>query len=216
MRASRRRRRRTLAARLRPWLIDALLIVLVWVGGLVWFVSNMPSAEETSPPSPADAIVVLTGGQDRLAHGFDLLSEGKAKKLFISGVYQGIDVRELLKVSRQSPEELECCIELGYAAADTIGNALETAGWVARNEVSSIILVTAHYHVPRSMLEFEEMMPGVRVEVSPVFPPNVRREDWWQWSGTARLYAAEFNKYLLAPLRRQFNRVAAAFGDDAT
>jgi hypothetical protein len=49
-----------------------------------------------------------------------------------------------------------------------------------------------------------------------VFPPNVRREDWWQWSGTARLYAAEFNKYLLAQLRRQFNRVAAAIGDDAT
>ena len=208
----RRRKRQAIRRRLASLLVLALVGFAGWSSGLVWFVSQMPE-EEATDIRQADAIVVLTGGQDRLSRGFDLLGDGLAGKLFISGVYRGLDVKELLKMSRQAPEELECCIELGYAAADTTGNALETARWASNNSVHSLILVTAHYHVPRSLLEFEEFMPGVKVEVAPVFPPNVHRDDWWRWTGTARLYAAEFNKYLLARLRRLAARALAVDGD---
>jgi uncharacterized SAM-binding protein YcdF (DUF218 family) len=208
----RRRKRQALRRRFAYLCMVALLGVAGWGGGLVWFVSQMPE-EEATDIRQADAIVVLTGGQDRLSRGFDLLGDGLAGKLFISGVYRGLDVRELLKMSRQAPDELECCIELGYAAADTTGNALETARWASNNGVHSLILVTAHYHVPRSLLEFEEFMPGVHIEVAPVFPPNVHRDNWWRWTGTARLYAAEFNKYLLAKLRRLAARALAAEED---
>ena len=209
----RRKRRRGSLLRRIYWSIVLLgLVIAGWGAGLVWFVGQMPS-ETTDDLRPAEAIVVLTGGQDRLSRGFDLLSAGKAAKLFISGVYRGLDVRALLEMSQQSPDELECCIELGYAAPDTIGNAMETGGWVKRNNISSIILVTAHYHVPRSMLEFRDAMPDVDIQISPVFPDNVRRDDWWQWSGTARLYAAEYSKYLFARLRRLVNRTVDRVGE---
>jgi hypothetical protein len=35
-------------------------------------------------------------------------------------------VAELFALSQQAPEELNCCITLGYDAEDTIGNARET------------------------------------------------------------------------------------------
>ena len=62
----------------------------------------------------SDAIVVLTGGSDRLKKGLQLLTKKKAKKLFISGVYRGNDVRRLLQVQQHNPTEVLCCISLGY------------------------------------------------------------------------------------------------------
>ena len=67
-------------------------------------------------------------------------------------------------------------------------------------------LVTATYHMPRSLLEFREAMPGAEILPHPVFSRNFRQSDWWQWRGSALLLAKEYNKYLLAWAR---NRVLA-------
>src|SRR3546814_8190635 len=85
-----------------------------------------------------DAIIVLTGGSERLPTGLDLLSRDRADKLFVSGVYAGVEVAELLRLSRQSPQELACCIVLGYAANDTRGNAVETAEWMRAEGYKSL------------------------------------------------------------------------------
>src|SRR3546814_8105662 len=77
-----------------------------------------------------DAIVGLTGGSDRLAVALDLLSADKGRKLFVSGVYRGVDVRQLLDLSQHSPDDLSCCVVLGYEADNTRGNAVETAAWM--------------------------------------------------------------------------------------
>ena len=65
---------------LRLWLQLAAVLALTWLAGLVWFASTSP--REPPPPGSAeaerrtDAIVVLTGGSERLAAGLELLSEG--------------------------------------------------------------------------------------------------------------------------------------------
>ena len=82
------------------------------------------------PEGRSDAIVVLTGGSERLQEGIRLLADGKAQKLLVSGVYRGVDVRALLRLSQDAPEELTCCIAIGYEADDTRGNASETAAWI--------------------------------------------------------------------------------------
>ena len=46
-----------------------------------------------------DAIVVLTGGSLRLPSGIALLREGKGDKLFVSGVNQGVNLEDLLRIS---------------------------------------------------------------------------------------------------------------------
>jgi uncharacterized SAM-binding protein YcdF (DUF218 family) len=174
--------------------------VAAWAAGLVWFAESIP-AGPARPEAKTDAIVVLTGGPSRLKAGLELLAEGKARKLFVSGVYRGVEVAELLRIARQSPAEVDCCVVLGYAADSTLGNALETRAWMEREGFTSLRLVTANYHMRRSLLEFRRVMPETTIEPEPVAPPQFMRELWWQYPGTAALIAMEFDKYLLALVR---------------
>ncbi len=174
-----------------------LVAALAWGAGFIWFTESLPRTVD-NPAGVTDAIVVLTGGTGRLAAGLDLLAQGRAAKLFVSGVYRGIEVDEILRVFRQAPEELECCVQLGHSATDTRGNARETARWMALEGLTSLRLVTASYHMPRSLVEFRRAMPDVRLIAHPVFPAHVRIDTWWRWPGTASLLAGEYSKYLIA------------------
>jgi uncharacterized SAM-binding protein YcdF (DUF218 family) len=106
-----------------------------------------------------------------------------------------------LRLSQQAPEEMNGRITLGYNAEDTIGNAGETAAWMAENGFHSLRMVTANYHIPRGLLEFRRALPGAELIPHPVFPAQVRLEAWWRWPGTTRLVISEYNKYLAASLR---------------
>jgi uncharacterized SAM-binding protein YcdF (DUF218 family) len=182
---------------MRRIIISLLLVASFWVGGLVWFAGQLPRGPGDAT-SRTDAIVVLTGGSGRLQQGLDLLASDMAEKLFVSGVYRGVDVQELLAISRATPEEIECCIALGYEADNTRGNALETARWLHGEGYSSIRLVTASYHMPRSLLEFRRLMPDIAIITHPVLSEHYRQEDWWLWPGSARLLISEYSKYLIA------------------
>ncbi len=191
--------------RLRKWAGVVGWFVLAWSTGFLWFATSIP----LEPPQPGsaeaeqhtDAIVVLTGGSERLGVGLDLLAAGKARKLFVSGVYHSVDVRELLRVSRQKPAQAECCIVLGYAADNTIGNAAETTNWMRAEHFTSLRLVTANYHLRRSLLEFHMAFPEAVIVAHPVVPAAVRVSEWWLWRRTTGLIVTEYNKYILAVMR---------------
>ena len=192
-----RKDRRRTKRRLWSAVVLAVIGAGCWMAGFMWFAQTVPRAID-DPETVTDAVVVLTGGRGRLGVGLSLLARKRAKKLFVSGVYQGVDVAELLRVSRQSPQELECCVVLGYSADDTAGNARETAVWMAKEGYASLRLVTANYHMRRSLLEFHRAMPAVALIPHPVFPPNFKGEEWWRWPGTASLILIEYSKYLVA------------------
>ena len=192
-------------ARLRFWAEIAGVLALAWITGLIWFASGIPH-EPPIPGSPeaerhTDAIVVLTGGSERLAAGLELLAAGKAGKLFVSGVYHTVDVRELLRLTGQSPAGADSRIVLGYAADSTVGNAAETAAWMRAEHFTSLRLVTANYHLRRSLLEFRQAMPEADILPHPVVPQAVRVSDWWRWRRTTGLIVTEYNKYLIALAR---------------
>lgn len=194
-----------------PAALLAVLVVL-WLGGLVWFTRSIPS-EVVDSETKTDAIVVLTGGSLRVQSGLALLASGKAKKLFISGVYHSTDVAALLHVSRQSPEHIACCIVLGHEADNTLGNAQETAQWMRSEGFHSLRLVTASYHMPRSLFDFSRAMPDVRIIPNPVFPERVKQR-WWAWPGTASLVLGEYHKYLLALARAALLGESASVAED--
>ncbi len=175
-----------------------------WLAGLLWFATGLPSSV-AEPDRVTDAIVVLTGGSGRVHRGLQLLADKRAKKLFISGVYRGVDVRELLRVSQQSPGDLECCVALGYEADSTRGNARETAIWMREQALGSLRLVTAAYHMPRSLLEFRRVLPDAEIVPHPVFPEPVKPRDGWLWPGSAGLIVSEYSKYLVALARGPFD-----------
>ena len=183
------------------FLLSMLIVcALVWAAGFVWYVSSIPVSVENTDQH-TDAIVVLTGGSERLSEGRRLLTRGMADKLFISGVYRGVEVDELLSVGKSDPRLISCCVVLGHVAENTRGNALETAVWVYEEGYKSLRIVTANYHMPRSMLEFKSLMPDVEIIPHPVFPDNVKIDNWWRFPGSTALIASEFNKYMFASLR---------------
>lgn len=185
---------------LRRFLLLLSVVFLIWAIGFYVFASLIPEPGAASQ-AKTDAVVVLTGGAGRVNEGLSLLEKGMAKKLFISGVYHGVDVQALLKLAKVAPGNLECCIALGYAADSTRGNASETMEWIAREGFKSIRLVTASYHMPRSLLEFRKELPAdVGIVPHPVFPTGFYSGNWWRWRGSARLAISEYHKYILARL----------------
>ena len=169
---------------------------LAWLGGLVWFAGQVPDAIGTAAGG-TDAIVVLTGGGQRVEQGLSLLAAGKAKKLFISGVYRRTNLQALLSTAHHPPQWLACCIVLGHEADNTRGNAAETATWMRAEHFNSLRLVTASYHMPRSLLEFRRAMPTIRIVPDPVFPKGAGQR-WWLHPRAIALVIGEYAKYLVS------------------
>jgi uncharacterized SAM-binding protein YcdF (DUF218 family) len=170
----------------------------LWFGGLVWFVDQIPAAQ--TEPEKADAIVILTGGKGRLEYSLRLLTQGKGKALFITGVGNIANFDELL---HRLPSDLQhqvhalspSAIELGREAENTIGNAQETARWAEAHAIKTLLVVTSNYHMPRALLEFGEIMPQVTVIPAPLLVGS-GGYDW-------RLLFSEYHKFLAAKFRHR-------------
>jgi len=182
---------------LRRSAVAAAPLGAIWFAGLVWF-ATVPSADDST--EPADAIVVLTGGSQRLNSGIALLRKGKGRKLFVSGVNQQVGLEDLLR-SSGAQDWAYCCVVLGHRAVDTLGNAGETAEWMRQQGFHSLRLVTAWYHMRRSLLEFERAMPEIEIVPHPVFPDQAAHEYWWARRETAALLVTEYGKYLASLAR---------------
>lgn len=179
------------------------LLAVAWTAGLLWFASTIPKAV-ADQATHTDAIVALTGGADRIETGVRLLSAGLAERLFISGAGEQVRTSDILGRATPVNPELGGNITIGKAAVDTPGNAIETAEWVRSQNMRSIRLVTAAYHMRRSLLEFHEAMPEVAIVPHAVFPPHVK-QDWWRWPGTASLIAREYTKFVLTWARQNID-----------
>jgi uncharacterized SAM-binding protein YcdF (DUF218 family) len=173
-------------------------LCLLWLSGFVWFA--LPPRPENGD-RPTDAIVVLTGGRGRIASGIDLLREGKGRELFVSGVDRRVDFEALWRVFGAIETHPRCCVVLGHDAENTRENARETALWMRRRGYKSLRLVTAWYHMPRSLIEFRRAMPGIAIIAHPVFPEEPRLGRWWAWHDTALLLLGEYDKYLATLFR---------------
>jgi uncharacterized SAM-binding protein YcdF (DUF218 family) len=177
----------------------ALLSLTVVLGvlyalGLVAFAFTLPQPPPSVTPR-ADAIVALTGVGGRLAPAVTLLEKGNGKRLLITGVNR-LTSKRALKALLHGGNIFDCCADLGFTAVDTRGNAEETARWVQAYGYKSLIIVTADYHMPRSLVEFGAQMPGVKLIPYPIVP------DGGLFSPqSARRLNGEYVKYLASLVR---------------
>lgn len=189
---------------LRFMLLGGELALVCWLAGFLRFVAIVSTYKEAPIDEtlvPTEAIIVLTGGSERLGAGLELLVSGKGKKLLISGVPLGLKTSQVL-ARHNIPDDLrDCCVVLGHAADNTIGNAEETASFMQAEGFHTLRLVTAHYHMPRSLLLFRTILPDIEIYPYPVAPDSVKLEMWWTRPGTTALLATEYSKYLFAILR---------------
>lgn len=133
-----------------------------------------------------------------------MLQNGKGDHLLISGV-NPITTKEEIRKLVDAPSDLfDCCVDIGYAAKDTIGNAAETAAWAKKNNLSSIIVVTANYHMPRTLLEFNKTLNDIEIHPYAVESDRVLIKRWLlDWKITMFL-AGEYTKYLASAVRLSF------------
>ena len=178
---------------IRGFFTAMILVALAYGAGFVLFVSLLPATPSEVPK--ADDIVVLTGGGTRLDRAEALFERGVGKRLLISGVDQAT-TKETLKHVIHGGARFDCCADLGYAAEDTRGNAQETKAWTQAHDFHSLLLVTARYHMPRSLQEFSAVMPDVTFTPYPVEQDRIDLAGWWHYPHTVLLLHREYVKYL--------------------
>lgn len=195
--------------------LAALLIALmIWGLGLLAFTGRVDQSTPAPEPPISDGVVVLTGASTlRLEAATRLLEDGKGKRLLISGVNREASRDDILEVSRAVKPIYDCCVDLGYTAADTVGNAGEIAEWARGKGFTRLIVVTSDYHMPRSILEIRAAMPEATLVEYPVATGLVDVGRWWRKEGDARRLIVEYSKYLAILARESF--LALGPRDDA-
>lgn len=199
--------------------LTALLVVLMlWGVGLFAFASRVAHATPAPDPGRAQGIVALTGGSNRrLQAAMSLLQAGRGRRLLISGVNRRATREEVRRAARAVAGPLyECCVDLGFEAIDTLGNARETAEWARARGYDRLILVTADYHMPRALLELHGAMPKVALTPYPVATEDVDARAWWKTPQGARLMVMEYDKYLVILAREAVLRLGPRSGHEAS
>lgn len=180
-------------------LAAGLVALAIWTVGLLAFADRIARLTPAATPPPADGIVALTGGSDlRLRAATALLEDGLARRLLVSGVNPKVSRARIWGLTGAAKPLFDCCIDLDFNAADTVGNARETARWARAKGYRSLILVTADYHTPRAALELKAVMRGIVIGVYPVVTPDLDARHWRDSSQGARRMVAEYLKYLVA------------------
>jgi uncharacterized SAM-binding protein YcdF (DUF218 family) len=177
-------------------------VVALWLIGLLVFANHVKGLTPAVEPARADAVVALTGASDaRIVQAVRLLEEGKAKRLLVSGVNRQVTRKDIQALTDADDATYQCCVDLGFEAETTLGNAQETAAWAKAKRFDSLIVVTSDYHMPRSLLELKGALPGVELRPYAVATPSVNVGTWWRSPRSARLLAWEYTKFLAVGAR---------------
>lgn len=174
------------------WILRiAIGTALLWAGGLIAFRAMMP-APGSIPP--AEAIAIFTGNATRVEEGLRLFREGYAPLLFISGVDTRLRVKDLGKME----EEKQSYITLDAASSNTIQNVKATKAWAEKNQLTHLIIVSDHYHIPRIRLLFQRFAPSLHLTWAPVLAIEFQDPHWWWFHPQAMLkLIREYHKFVV-------------------
>jgi uncharacterized SAM-binding protein YcdF (DUF218 family) len=167
-------------------------VLIAWLLGLVLFAVTLPRALEGVR---TDAVVVPTGAVGRIGRGLDVMEQGLAPQMLVTGVDRDVKRREFAAEYEVDPARMECCITLDYSALDTRGNATAAAEWITQRKYSSVRLVTSDWHMRRAAAEFRRLLPpGVKVV-----------EDAVESRPSMRMLVLEYHKLLARQIERLWN-----------
>lgn len=162
-------------------------VLLLWALGFAVFAFTLPGP---AGPRATDGIIVPTGGSGRIERGIELLENGRAERMLVSGVNRTVRPAELAEETGAGEELFACCIDLDQDSVDTRSNGEAAARWIARHDFRSVRLVTTDWHMPRARFEIARLV----TDDIEIVPDGVESEpDFMQ-------LFLEYNKYLLRRL----------------
>ena len=142
-------------------------------------------------PKPADVIIVLSGGEDRVEHGVRLYQQDYADKLLFTGVGSRSMYRQALSLGITEDDIL-----LEERSRTTFENAKYSVEIVRAQGFQSAIIVTSPTHTRRSSIIFAEFFEGVDLTVCSVPYDLSIADKWWKDRGTTRDVTSEYLKLL--------------------
>ena len=194
------KRRSPIRRLLRAAGLAVVLTLALFFGGFLYF-ADMVTSLAPPPDIKADAIVVLTGGSQRLNQAIELLSEGAGKRLLISGVHHTTTRSQIRRFTESSDALFRCCVDIGYEALDTVGNAAETVDWIRKHGYARVLVVTNNYHMPRSLLELRRIDPVTDFVAYPVVNSDLKARNWFADPQTLRVMLSEYLKIVATGVR---------------
>ena len=184
------------------------IVALIWLVGLFAFADRVRGFTPAPEPERAQGIVALTGpSSERVNAAIRLLEQDKGERVLISGVNREVRRQELRELTPGSSRLFNCCVDLGFEAEDTGGNAQEIAAWARDKGYDNLIVVTSDYHMPRSLLEIRSAAPHLTLTPYAVPTPSLDDSRWWRAAVTARRMTLEYVKYLAVLGREALHRV---------
>ena len=137
----------------------ASLVALLYALGFVLFAVTLgkPAAADAEA---TEAAVVLTGGSGRIEHAMDVLRDGKARRLLVSGTDPVVTKKDIGRRVGGSGKLLKCCVDLGSESVDTRSNAEEAGRWLTKRRFKSVRLITSDWHMRRARYEFRKVLGG--------------------------------------------------------
>lgn len=177
------------------------VLAMIWTAGLFAFADRVRRSTEDQPqPASADGIVALTGANsnERIAAAVGLLTQRLGHRVLVSGVNREVTRDQLRNATGAVRRIYDCCVDLGFTASDTVGNARETADWARTMRYQSLIVVTSDYHMPRAMLELRAVLrpPAFTLQTWSTPTATLKVRHWWRSPSAVRLMVVEYSKYL--------------------
>lgn len=180
--------------------------LVVWLGGFIVYHTDIRNIAPDNTLEPADAVVALTGGRNRIAEAVRLYNKGLGKVLIISGVAPHVSLEDLEKQNNTVVKRADGQVILGSEATNTIENAIEVSEIIRRRGILSVRLVTSYYHMPRSKQEILAHNPDLKIIMHPVYSENVSSK-WWRRPKSFYLIASEYNKFMFVYLKNTFIKI---------
>lgn len=140
----------------------SFFLLFVGVGFKLWQEYLLIEAEPISSWTQdvqVDCAVVLTGGSGRVREGFDLLVNGRVKKIIVSGVHANSRLREIMPLWPFYGNLKEDDVILERRSETTYGNAQQSLPIVEALGCRDIVLITSRVHMRRSYLSFRAAYP---------------------------------------------------------
>lgn len=107
----------------------------------------------------ADCAVVVTGSPGRVREGFDLLVQGRVRKLIISGVYRHAGLRDIFPQWPYYGPLHEEDVILEKRSNTSYGNAQQSLPLVEALRCRDLILITSRIHMYRASRIFKAVFP---------------------------------------------------------
>lgn len=171
-----------------------------WFAGFLLYACYISFTQENENYQ-AEAIIVVTGSEQRVEEGLRLLRQNAAGRLLISGVNTSLSKDVFARTYGIKDPKILQKITLGYQAKNTASNAQEAKKWIEKEAYNSIILVTANYHLPRSAIEFHAVLPDTEIFLHSVTLEDEATPSYWPFIAKPKIMLTEYHKIYVSICR---------------